>query len=54
MESDPDPYEALFAGERLARNGPVQIVAPVLKRVSLRITRSRVRAAFDAMLWRWF
>ena len=54
VESDPDPYEALFAGERLARNGPVQIVAPVLKRVSLRITHSRVRAAFDAMLWRWF
>lgn len=54
VESDPDPYEALFAAERLARNGPVQIVAPVLKRVSLRITHARVRAAFDALLWRWF
>ena len=54
LESDPDPYEALFAGERLAQLGPAARVAPVLKRVALRIEHGRVRAAFDAMLWRWY
>ena len=54
LESDPDPYEALFAGERLAQLGPAALVAPVLKRVALRVDHGRVRAAFDAMLWRWY
>ena len=54
LESDPDPYEMLFAGDRLAQMGPAATVAPILKRVALRIEHGRIRAAFDSLLWRWY
>lgn len=54
LEGDPEAHEALFAAERLAQMGPATRVAPLLKRVGLRIDHGRVRVAFDALLWRWY
>jgi hypothetical protein len=48
------PHERLWAAERLAREGPASEVAPVLKRVNLRITDREVRPAFECLLWRWY
>jgi HEAT repeat protein len=48
------PHERLWAAERLAREGPAAEVAPVLKRVNLRIDDREVRPAFECLLWRWY
>lgn len=52
VESDrARPYEVLLASERLARLGTVEQVAPLLKRVTLRVTQPDVRVALQALLW---
>ena len=45
------PYEILLASERLVRLGTVEQVAPMLKRVTLRVTQPDVRVALQALLW---
>ncbi|MBM3992431.1 MAG: hypothetical protein FJ298_15725 [Planctomycetes bacterium] len=45
------PYEILLASERLTRLGSVEHVAPLLKRVTLRVTQPDVRVALQALLW---
>ena len=45
------PYEILLAAERLTRLGSVEQVAPLLKRVTLRVTQPDVRLALQALLW---
>ena len=45
------PYEILLAAERLTRVGRVEEVAPVLKRVALRVTQPDVRIALQGLLW---
>ncbi len=51
VQSDPEPHELLFAAERLVRIGPTATVAPVLKRVTLRVEHSEVRRALQCLLW---
>ena len=51
VQGDPDPYELLFAAERLVRMGPTHRVAPVLKRVTLRVEQDDVRTALQCLLW---
>ncbi len=48
------PHERLWVAERLAREGPAQIAAPLLKRANLRIVDPQVRPAFECLLWRWY
>jgi hypothetical protein len=45
------PYETLYTAERLTRMGPVEVVAPVLKRVTLRVKQGDVRLALQCLLW---
>jgi hypothetical protein len=45
------PYETLYAADRLTRIGPVEVVAPVLKRATLRIKQNDVRRALQCLLW---
>lgn len=49
-----NPWERLYAGDRLTTIGPAGAVAPVLKRVYLSITHLRVRPALQCMLWTWY
>jgi len=48
------PHERLWVAERLAREGPAKIAAPLLKRANLRIVDPDVRPAFECLLWRWY
>ena len=48
------PHEILYASERLTRMGPVGVVAPLLKRVTLRVTHPEVRVAMQCLLWNNF
>lgn len=48
------PWELLFAADRLARLGPAHTVAPLLKRVALRVEQGDVRRAMNCLLWRWY
>ena len=48
---DARPFEILYAADRLVRIGPARIVAPVLKRVCLRVQDPRVRPALQCLLW---
>ncbi len=54
--SDPDrnPYEILFASEQLARLGPAQEVASLLKRICYRIQQQDVRDGMRCLLWKWY
>jgi hypothetical protein len=45
------PYEILLASERLIRMGSVGEVAPLLKRVVLRVEQADVRIALQSLLW---
>lgn len=45
------PYEILYAADRLVRIGPAGAVAPVLKRVTLRVEQPDVRRALQCLLW---
>jgi hypothetical protein len=51
---DVAPYELLFAAERLANLGPASEVAPLLKRLTLRVRQDDVRLALQCLLWRWY
>lgn len=48
------PYEQLQASMRLARMGPVEDVAPVLKRATLDVSHPEVRRAMQGLLWDWY
>ena len=48
------PHERLWLAERLAREGPAEEIAPLLKRVNLRVTDREVRPALECLLWRWY
>jgi hypothetical protein len=45
------PYELLYAAERLVRIGPAAVVAPALKRATLRTDQDDVRRALQCLLW---
>ncbi|MCY3003388.1 MAG: hypothetical protein NTV21_16460 [Planctomycetota bacterium] len=45
------PYELLYAADRLVKLGTVDQIAPVLKRVTLRVTQPDVRVALQSLLW---
>lgn len=52
VESDEArPYEILYAADRLTKLGTVGEIAPVLKRVTLRVTQPDVRVALQSLLW---
>lgn len=51
VQSDAIPEEVIFAADRLVRMGPTSEVAPVLKRVTLRIQQSDVRIGMQCLLW---
>ena len=53
-DADASLYEVLFASDLLARLGPAQDVAPVLKRICYRIEDNEVRLAMRCLLWRWY
>ena len=48
---DARPIEILYAADRLVRIGPARTVAPVLKRVTLRVSDRYVRPALQCLLW---
>lgn len=52
IESDgARPYEILYTADRLIRIGTVEEIAPLLKRVALRVQQADVRLALQSMLW---
>ena len=53
-QEDNSLYEVLFAADNLARLGPSQDVAPVLKRICYRIEDNDVRLAMRCLLWKWY
>jgi len=48
------PYELLFIADRLVRLGPLERVAPVLKRATLRVEQDDVRRSMQGLLWTWY
>ena len=48
---DARPYEILYVADRLVHLGTVDRIAPVLKRVALRVTQPDVRVALQSLLW---
>jgi HEAT repeat protein len=46
--------ERLVAAELLLQLGPAREVAPILKRVALRMQGEQTRRAFDCLLWTWY
>ncbi|MFT5285479.1 MAG: hypothetical protein ACI8TQ_001644 [Planctomycetota bacterium] len=48
------PYEILFASDALARLGPSQDVASLLKRICYRIEQEDVRRGMRCLLWKWY
>lgn len=54
LQSDADPYEILFAAERLAKSGTAATSAPLLKRVALSVKHPKVRRALECLLWSWY
>jgi HEAT repeat protein len=51
---DVPPYELLYLADRLVRMGPLERVAPVLKRATLRVEQADVRRALQGLLWTWY
>ncbi|MBL8858555.1 MAG: hypothetical protein JNL28_08635 [Planctomycetes bacterium] len=49
-----EPSEVLYAADRLARFGPMEEVASVLKRAALGMGDRRVRPGFNCLLWTWY
>ena len=49
-----DPFERLYAADRLLRVGPAERVAPELKRFYLGCTHPVVRPAMQCLLWTWY
>ncbi len=54
VREDVSPYEILYAADLLARLGPSQAVAPVLKRVCYRMGQEDVQLAMRCLLWNWY
>lgn len=48
------PYEAVYAADRLARVGPTREVLPALKRAALRMQDYSARTALNCILWNWY
>jgi hypothetical protein len=48
------PLELVYAADRLVRIGPVQAVAPVLKRCALRCENPIAARALQCILWTWY
>jgi HEAT repeat protein len=48
------PLEILHAANLLVHQGPASVVAPRLKRVTLRIDDPKVRPALNCLLWQWY
>lgn len=46
--------ERLFAASLLVRLGPAAELAPLLKRVALRLEGAETRQAFECLLWTWY
>jgi len=51
---DVAPYELLYIADRLVRLGPLERVAPVLKRATLRVEQADVRRSLQGLLWTWY
>ncbi len=54
QREDVSAYEVLYAADLLARLGPAQDVAPMLKRICYRTTQEDVRLALRCLMWRWY
>ena len=54
LREDVTPYEILVAADYLVRLGPASEVAPILKRVALRLEHPEVRPALQCLLWRFY
>jgi hypothetical protein len=48
------PIELLYAADLLVHRGPADQVAPLLKRVALRVEDAAVRPALNCILWEWY
>lgn len=48
------PVEVLYAADRLARLGPMEFAAPILKRVALKVNDRETRPALNCLLWTWY
>lgn len=48
------PIEVLYAADFLLHRGPAARVAPILKRLTLRVQDPSVRKALNCMLWEWY
>jgi hypothetical protein len=48
------PIELLYAADLLVHRGPAERVAPLLKRVALRVEDPAVRPALNCILWEWY
>lgn len=48
------PHERLWVAERLAQEGPASLVAPLIKRATLRMNHPDFRPSMECLLWRWF
>jgi hypothetical protein len=51
---DVAPYELMYIADRLVRLGPLDQVAPVLKRATLRVEQADVRRSLQGLLWTWY
>ena len=49
-----NPYERLYAADRVIRIGPASVVAPILKQVYKECTHVVVRPALQCLLWTWY
>jgi len=54
LQTDGEPYELLFAADRLAKSGKTATAAPLLKRVTMGVSHPKVRRALECLLWRWY
>lgn len=48
------PIELLYAADLLVHRGPAERIAPLLKRVALRVEDPAVRPALNCILWEWY
>ncbi len=48
------PIEVLYAADRLARLGPMEFAAPILKRAALKVNDRHARPAINCLLWAWY
>jgi len=48
------PIEILYSADFLVHRGPAERIAPILKRLALRIEEPNVRRALNCMLKEWY